>query len=59
PEATFYYTFGFDENFLLRAIKSFIPVPLLYMAPVFLATYGVAMLETYIIRLFQKKKKKA
>lgn len=56
PEATYYYTFGFDENFLLVAFKRFIPVPLLCMTPIFLASFIVTYLETLIILFFRKVK---
>ena len=56
PEATYYYTFGFDENFLLRAFKRFIPVPLLYMTPIFIASVFVTCLETLIISFLKRMK---
>ena len=56
PEATYYYTFGFDENFLLRVFKRFIPVPLLYMTPIFIASVFVTCLETLIITFLKRMK---
>ena len=59
PDASYYYTFGFNENTLLRAFYSFIPVPLLYMAPIFILSLFVVYFETFIIRLFGKHSKRA
>lgn len=54
PEASYYYTFGFDENFLLRAFMRFIPIPLLYMTPIFIGSFIVCSLETLIILSLKK-----
>lgn len=50
-EASYYFTYGNEDNFLLSAFKRFIPVNLLYMAPIFLIAYGVFSLETFLILL--------
>ena len=56
PGATYYFTFGFEENFLLAAFMRAIPIPLLYMAPIFIAAFPVTIIETFIITSIQKLK---
>lgn len=56
PTATYYYTFGFDENFILAALKRMIPIPLLYMIPLFIVAFLVTFLETFIITSCQRMK---
>ncbi|MCQ2412229.1 MAG: YwaF family protein [Sphaerochaetaceae bacterium] len=53
-EASYYFTYGNEDNFLLSAFKRFIPVNLLYMLPIFMIAYGVFLLETYLILLPSK-----
>ena len=56
PEASYYYTFGLEENAALSFFYRLIPVPLLYFAPIFFLSLIVVIIETYIIRLFLKRK---
>ena len=58
PEASYYYTFGFDENTILRALYRFIPVPLLYMVPIFFVALIIVWVETFIIRFVGKHSKR-
>lgn len=62
PEASYYFTFGNDDNFLLRAIKRFIPVNLVYLIPVIFIAYDAFLFETWAILSVKKqirKRKKA
>ena len=58
PDASYYYTFGFDENTILRALYRFIPVPLLYMVPIFFIALIIVWVETFIIRFVGKHSKR-
>lgn len=57
-EASYYFTYGNEDNFILDTIKHVIPVNLIYLIPVFALAYGLFVLETLLFTLPSKLKGK-
>lgn len=57
-ESNFLYTFKTDQNVVLETFYTWIPIPFVYLFPIFVVVFIVLILEGYLFELFYKRKQR-